>query len=129
LNAEAIEILNQQIGNHRKWVFTYRGRRVTKANNHAWRKAIVRAQIGNFRWHDLRHTWASWHVQQGTRLHVLQELGGWSDDEMVRRYTHLSVDHLAKYADGLASNPTFSTNLAQSGKEEKRRRIAQTLST
>ena len=43
---------------------------------------------------------------------------------MVRRYAHLSVEHLAKYADGLTSESTFSTDLAQSAEEEKRKRIA-----
>ncbi|MBL4702571.1 MAG: tyrosine-type recombinase/integrase, partial [Phycisphaeraceae bacterium] len=42
--------------------------------------------IESFRWRDLRHTWASWHVQGGTPMHVLQELGGWSDIRMVQRY-------------------------------------------
>jgi len=114
LNAEAVLMLRQQEGKHPDWVFTYRGKSVTKANNHAWRKALVIAGIENFRWHDLRHTWASWHVQQGTPLHVLQELGGWSDYEMVRRYTHLSVEYLAEYADGLSEIRLVSTNLAQS---------------
>jgi integrase len=59
---------------------------------------LKRTGIENFRWHDLRHTWASWHVQQGTPLHVLQELGGWSGQEMVQRYAHLSAQHLAGYA-------------------------------
>jgi len=49
---------------------------VTRANNHAWRKALKRTGIEDFRWHDFRHTWASWHVQAGTPLNVLQELGG-----------------------------------------------------
>ncbi len=61
----------------------------------AWYKAMKRAGIENFRWHDLRHTWASWHVQSGTPLHVLQELGGWASYAMVQRYAHLAADHLA----------------------------------
>ena len=31
-------------------------------------------------------------------MHELQELGGWNTTEMVRRYAHLSVEHLAEYA-------------------------------
>ena len=42
---------------------------------------------------------ASWHVQAGTPLHVLQELGGWESAEMVRRYAHLSSEHLAGYVE------------------------------
>ncbi|MCC7598357.1 tyrosine-type recombinase/integrase [Janthinobacterium sp. FW305-129] len=40
-------------------------------------KALKRAGIEDFRWHDLLHTWAGWHVQNGIPLKVLQELGGW----------------------------------------------------
>ena len=69
----------------------------------AWYKALKRAGIDDFRWHDLRHTWASWHVQNGTPLYVLQELGGWENSEMVRRYAHFSAAHLAAYAEGLSS--------------------------
>ena len=47
-----------------------------------------------FRWHDLRHTWASWHVQNGTPLQELMELGSWASYEMVLRYAHLAADHL-----------------------------------
>jgi hypothetical protein len=67
--------------------------------------ALGAAEVGieNFRWHDLRHTWASWHVQAGTPLHVLQELGGWECVEMVRKYAHLSTEHLADYVDRLSS--------------------------
>ena len=71
-------------------------------NNAAWNKALKRAGIEDFKWHDLRHTWASWHVQAGTPLHVLQELGGWESAEMVRRYAHLSSEHLAEYVDRLS---------------------------
>ena len=43
---------------------------------------------------DLRHTWASWHVQNGTPLQELMELGSWASFEMVLRYAHLAADHL-----------------------------------
>jgi len=55
------------------------------------------AYIRDFRRHDLRHTWASWHVQPGTPLQVLKELGGWETLKMVQRYAHLSADHLAQW--------------------------------
>jgi integrase len=98
LNEDALEVIKHQIGKHDSYVFTYKGEPVTRANNHAWRKALVRAGIKDFRWHDLRHTWASWHVQNGTPLHVLKELGGWADLTMVLRYAHLSSRHLEEYA-------------------------------
>ena len=79
-------------------VFTYEGNPVKQVSTQAWYKALNRAGIESFRWHDLRHTWASWHVQNGTPLHVLQELGGWETPSMVRRYAHLAADHLAAYA-------------------------------
>lgn len=79
-----------------------------RCNNHGWRSALARAGIKDFRWHDLRHTWASWHVQNGTSLHELQSLGGWSSHEMVLRYAHLSSKHLQSVADRLDV-----TNLSQ----------------
>ena len=63
---------------------------------------MARAGIEDFRWHDLRHTWASWHVQNGTPLNALQDLGAWEDGDMVKRYAHLSANHLASYADRMA---------------------------
>jgi len=107
LNDEALAVIRQQIGKHDTYVFTYEGKPVTRANNHAWRKALVRAGISDFRWHDLRHTWASCHVQNGTPLQVLKELGGWADLTMVLRYAHLSSKHLEEYA----GNSKAVTNL------------------
>ena len=99
LNSEAISILQQQQGKHEKFVFTYQNMPVMQCNTKAWHKALKRAKIDNFRWHDLLHTWASWHVQNGTSLQELQQLGGWSSFEMVLRYAHLSSDHLKEAAE------------------------------
>ena len=102
LSKTAMVIIRAQVGKHATHVFTYRGQPVTQVNTKAWRQGLKRAGISDFRWHDLRHTWASWHVQAGTPLHVLQELGGWESVEMVRRYAHLSSEHLAGYVDRLS---------------------------
>ena len=99
LNQKAIELIKNQRGKHPTHVFTYNNKPVTRCNNHAWRKALIRAGIKDFRWHDLRHTWASWHVQNGTSLQELQQLGGWSSFEMVLRYAHLSSKHLQQAAE------------------------------
>jgi integrase len=114
LNGEAMSILQKQIGKHRDHVFTFNGQPVEQLSTAAWYKALKRAGIENFRWHDLRHTWASWHVQSGTPLHVLQELGGWASYAMVQRYAHLAADHLAPWADRLARpRPNRGTNPSQ----------------
>ncbi len=118
LCSQALAIVRACEGNDPEFVFTFRGKPVARCNNSAWRNALKRAEIEDFRWHDLRHTWASWHVQNGTPLHVLQELGGWESVEMVRRYAHLSVDHLASYVGNQLNNKNQSgTNLVHEGKE------------
>ncbi|MCL2430538.1 MAG: site-specific integrase [Alphaproteobacteria bacterium] len=98
LNDAAMAVLARQKGNHPIRVFTFEGEPVGQLSTKAWYKALSRAGIRDFRWHDLRHTWASWHIQDGTPLHVLQELGGWETPAMVRRYAHLATEHLAPYA-------------------------------
>jgi integrase len=84
---------------------------VRQVNTKVWRTTLWRAGINDFRWHDLRHTWASWHVQAGTPLHMLQELGSWECVEMVRKYAHLASDHLAQYVDRMSG-----LRLVQQGK-------------
>jgi integrase len=106
LNPDAIAIIKKQIGKHDKFVFSYCGSCIIQCNTKAWQKALKRAGITNFRWHDLRHTWASWHIQNGTSVQELQLLGGWSNFDMVLRYAHLSSDHLKQ-----AANRVSVTNL------------------
>jgi len=99
LSQLSVDLLQRQLGKHSERVFTYAGRPVNQVNTRGWRSALVRAGIENFRWHDLRHTWASWLVQNGTPMYDLQEMGGWKSTEMVRRYAHLAPAHMAKHAE------------------------------
>lgn len=124
LNDDAITCITKQLGKHPVYVFSFRGKPITQVSTKAWYGALKRAGIEDFRWHDLRHTWASWHVQGGTPLFALQELGGWESPEMVRRYAHLSADHLAPYANQLnrltkVCDAAHGTNLSQPPEKQK----------
>lgn len=80
-------------------VFLYDGRPVSNAyGKAAWRKACKRAELQGLRFHDLRHTWASWLMQAGAPAYAIQSLGGWASPKMVERYAHLSPEHLKQYA-------------------------------
>ncbi|ENY7076578.1 site-specific integrase, partial [Shigella flexneri] len=82
--------------------------------NTAWKAALRRAGIDDFRFHDLRHTWASWLVQAGVSLLALKEMGGWETLEMVQRYAHLSAGHLTEHASKIdAIISRNGTNTAQ----------------
>jgi hypothetical protein len=87
---------------------TYCGRPLGSANTKTWRGGLARCGITNFRWHDLRHTWASWLRQNDVPTWVLQELGGWKSEAMVRYYARMSVKHLQPFADQLIFEPTGS---------------------
>jgi integrase len=97
LNKDAVLALRSVQGVHARWCFTYQGEPM-KAVGSAWERSLRRAGIENFRFHDLRHTWASWHVMSGTSLQELMELGGWKSYEMVLRYAHLAPEHLSEAA-------------------------------
>lgn len=101
LSRTAAAVLQSQLGIHPERVFTFRGLPVHQVNTKAWRAALDHAGIEKFRWHDLRHTWASWHAQTGTPLIYLRELGGWKTMRSVERYAHLSTAHLREYVDGM----------------------------
>lgn len=104
LNSKALNILKKQLCVHNRTgsrVFQFNGKNIDKANGRAWRKALKRAGLEGVHFHDLRHTWASRHVQAGTPLHVLKELGGWESDSSMKRYIHLSEEQLKKAAENI----------------------------
>lgn len=109
LSAEAIDVLRGQVGAHADWVFPYTNKREMVGGKprvgpmreigNAFARACRRSGLHDFTWHDLRHTWATWHVMAGTPIEVLQKLGGWSDIRMVLRYAHFAPEYLSGWAD------------------------------
>ena len=59
----------------------------------SWEKALLLSGIKDFRWHDLRHTGASYLAMQGASLTELSEILGHKTLQMVKRYAHLSLPH------------------------------------
>lgn len=59
----------------------------------SWNKALQISGIKDFRWHDLRHTGASYLAMQGASLTELSEILGHKTLQMVKRYVHLSLPH------------------------------------
>ena len=113
LSEEAVEVIRRQLGKCETHVFSFKGKPLARVNNRGWQKALQKAGIKDFRWHDLRHTWASWHIQNGTPLSVLQELGGWEAVSMVKRYAHLSSEHLQKFAGNGGRVPNTSQQILE----------------
>jgi integrase len=68
LNGPALAIVLKRRGMHATHVFSYQGKAIMQVSTKAWYGALERPGISDFRWHDLRHTWASGHVQGGTPL-------------------------------------------------------------
>lgn len=110
LSKEALAVLKTVQGQHPQFVFTFRGKPIKEIKT-AFRAACLRAaapaedggavddRLASFTWHGLRHTWATWHIQNGTPVEVLQKLGGWADMRMVMNYAHHTTGYLAGYAD------------------------------
>jgi len=113
LNDTAVEVLKRQLGKHERFVFTFEERPVGQVNTKAWKKALKRAGIEDFRWHDLRHTWASWLTQNGVPMNALQEMGAWQSAEMVRRYAHLGPAEFMRHAQVVDQLMSGGTNAAQ----------------
>lgn len=112
LNEVALAVVLRQVGKHPTSVFTFRGQPVGQLSTRAWQAALNRAGIGDFRWHDLRHTFATWHRQAGTPTHELQRLGGWKTGAMVERYAHIAPEALQGAANRLDAFAGYASRSA-----------------
>jgi integrase len=97
LNAEALNILQlwQKRTFSKGLIFPGKqGKKITSVKS-AWSGILSLAKINEFRWHDMRHHFASKLVMVGVDLNTVRELLGHSDMAMTLRYAHLAPEHKA----------------------------------
>jgi len=68
-----------------------------------WKKALIAAEIEDFRWHDLRHSFASELAMSGATLAEIAEAMGHKTLAMVKRYSHLTEGHISKVVERMTA--------------------------
>ena len=117
LGEAALAVLNAQKGEHDTYCFTYRKKRIRSPKT-GFARALKDAWIEDFRWHDLRHTWASWMAMAGAPLHAIQKAGAWATPDMVSRYSHLTPSAIGAYQD--AAMKAISVTVSRTNRPKRR---------
>ena len=96
LNAESTAVLSRWGEQSGSRGFVFQSSAGGKFDNvrRAWTSMIKAAEIEDFRWHDMRHHFASQLVMRGASLMVVKELLGHADLKTTMRYAHLAPGHL-----------------------------------
>jgi integrase len=104
LSSEAVRILKElrRLNPDGDYVFQWMGKPIDDCNTKAFQEALQQAGIEGANWHTLRHTGASWAVQNGVTLQELMLLGDWRSYQSVLIYAHLAPSHAASAAERVA---------------------------
>ncbi len=98
LNRIAMSIVNAVRGMHRKYVFTYNGKRIRKMNNTAWEKGRVKARLPQVRVHDLKHTFGRRLRAAGVSFEDRQDLLGHRSGRITTHYSAAELGNLLSAA-------------------------------
>jgi len=134
MNSLLIQLLQNAKKEGSGYVFMKNGQPI-KSVRTAWEKALKRAGIQNCRFHDLRHTFATYSLYYGADLVSIRDILGHSDIRMTSRYAHSSdelkkraVEPLTKLIASGAESPRIFTNYAH-GNENSEKSSLKSLQT
>ncbi len=104
LNTEALQVLKKwrEQTHSTQYVFSNKDDKPFDNVKKAWASILKSANIEQFRWHDMRHHFASKLVMAGVNLNIVRELLGHSDIKMTLRYAHLAPEHKANAVEKLS---------------------------
>ena len=126
LNEVAVALIHARASYNAKhcpdseWVICSKEGKRFKDLRRSFKTALRYAGIEDFRWHDQRHTFASWLVTEGVQLPEVRDLLGHSTIKMTERYAHLAPENLraaVRRLPNLSHDPVTLENNEGGGKE------------
>lgn len=94
LSSLSVSMLSDTLASHNYehvFVRPVSGRRYKRVDG-SWRQALKAAGIVGFKWHDLRHTWATWYLNDGGDRFALRDQLGHANISTSERYAHLEME-------------------------------------
>ena len=101
LNDEAKAVIEEVRGIHPEYVFSFRGRSVTRMNNTAWRNARKKANLDELRVHDLKHTFGRRLRAAGVSYEDRQDLLGHRSGRITTHYSQAELSNLLVAANSI----------------------------
>ena len=120
MNELVYEVLRKQRKlNNQEYVFVNKNGKPYTDIKRSFKSALEKAGISDFRFHDLRHTFASNLVMSGADIVTVKELMGHKSIKMTMRYSHLSQQHKREVVEKLTkkANKKYSHNMVTKDKK------------
>ena len=117
LDDDMVVLFQSLKNNDSSYVFLGTHGKELKSIKEPWHDALNRVGISDFRFHDLRHTFASHYIMNGGDLLAFKEILGHNDLKMVERYAHLATAHKQRQINNLNGKFKICHPIATSGKK------------
>lgn len=109
LNAIAKSVVENERGKHGEFVFTYKGKPVTKIYNSAWKRVREKVGLPQLRVHDLKHTFGRRLRAAGVSLETRKVLLGHTNGDITSHYSAPELEELFRAASKVCSDKSRKT--------------------